>query len=274
MYGGSRAVGAALTVREPIGRFFRHAAENDEFIADLQGDAVSREESGGGGNFGSGLEYGNQRLCFIYVRRQGEGPILTQTQIGYGRYVGRILGDKKCVGMQSGGDACFVQFIQDRLHAFPPLREEFGVGRVVAETQRRTGMEINLSESQLTREFNPVVHCLFGQRPEIEEIGPAIDGGLQRPRPADGRMGRVAMSGQLIRGGHHFFHDLAQFGHGRGHHRNGRAGDAETLISRGFQFARRTRNMRYAGLQVQGKGAGGKWLVKCACQTERHVEQR
>ena len=135
-------------------------------------------------------------------------------------------------------------------------------------------MEVNLVKTEPAHQLDPAVRRLLGERAEIEEIRAAVPLAVERPRPADRRIVRVAVVRQFRRGRDRLLHGIAEAVHRCRHQRNRRARNAEALVRRRMQPLVRSRDFSHVRLQIPRQQARRKRLIERARERQRHIEQR
>jgi len=138
----------------------------------------------------------------------------------------------------------------------------------VAEAERVAAVEVDLAHSQPLGELDPLVRVLLGDAVEVEQVRAAIDSLIQRPRPAQRRVG------QLGRAGDRLLEDFAERGRRAPDQRDLGARHAESRVAGGAEPAAQARQLQDVGPQVQGQRAGGEGLVVAPAQCQRNVAQR
>ncbi len=271
---GRCSVRSSRTTGERERRFLGCAAESNQLIVDLKRYAIAQEKARSRGHVRRGLCDGH-RVSFRPERRgQRERGVLAETGVRHGRHVRCILCNEEGIGVQSGRDAGLVQTVQHGLHACAAAREQFRVRLAIAKAQRRTRVKIDLVQSEVLDQFDPLVHGLFRKVAEIEEIRATVDGCIQCPGTADGRIGGVLVMRQLRRRGDRLLKHIAQFRGWRGDDGRLCPGNAEALAGHCAQTLGGAGDFQDIRLQVQRERTRRKGVLEFRRERKRHIEQR
>ena len=109
---------------------------------------------------------------------------LRQPGVRGGRHPGATLIHEESIGVQARRNPRGVEAIDHRFQAGPAARVGFRVGPAITKSKGFAAVKVDLVQPQLLGQLDPVVNGFLGKIPEIEKVGAAVDGGIQRPGTA------------------------------------------------------------------------------------------